>query len=81
MVQTIMERVAEAKGLVQAITADELAAIKHRDDVLVVDVRDHDEVAASGVIEGAVHVTRGKLEFCADETSPIPRIPNRSGTR
>ncbi len=36
MSQTIMERVAEAKRLVQAITAGELAAIMHRDDVLVV---------------------------------------------
>ncbi len=71
MSQTIMERVAEAKSMVQAITPDELAAIKHRDDVLVVDVRDHDEVAESGTVEGAVHVTRGKLEFCADETSPF----------
>ena len=71
MSQTIMERVAEAKSLVQAITAEELAEIVHRDEVLVVGVRDHDEVAASGMVEGAVHVTRGKLEFSADETSPF----------
>ena len=71
MSQSIMERVAEAKRLVPAITPDELASIMHRDDVLVVDVRDHDEVAESGKIEGAVHVTRGKLEFCADDASPF----------
>ena len=71
MSQTIMERVAEAKSLVPAITAGELAAIKHRDDVLVVDVRDHDEVAEGGMVEGAIHVTRGMLEFRADKTSPF----------
>ena len=71
MSQTIMERVAEAKSLVPAITPGELAAIIHRDDVLVVDVRDHNEVAESGMVEGAVHVTRGMLEFRADETSPF----------
>ena len=71
MGQTIMERVAEAKSLVPAITAGELAAIIQRDDVLVVDVRDHDEVAESGMVEGAVHVTRGMLEFRADQTSPF----------
>ena len=71
MGQTIMERVAEAKSLVPAITAGELAAIIQRDDVLVVDVRDHDEVAESGMVEGAVHVTRGMLEFRADKTSPF----------
>ncbi len=71
MSQTIMERVAEAKSLVPAITPDELAAIMHRDDVLVVDVRDDNEVAVTGKIEGAVHVSRGMLEFRADETSPF----------
>ena len=71
MGQSIMERVAEAKSLVPAITPDELAAIMHRDDVLVVDVRDDNEVAKSGKIKGAVHVSRGTLEFCADETSPF----------
>ncbi len=74
MSQSIMQRVAEAKSLVPAITPDELVAIMHRDDVLVVDVRDHDEVAESGKIDGAVHVTRGMLEFRADETSPFHNL-------
>jgi len=71
MSQTIMERVAEAKSLVPAITPGALSAIIQRDDVLVVDVRDHNEVAESGMVEGAVHVTRGMLEFRADKTSPF----------
>lgn len=71
MNKSIMERVAEAKSLVPAITPDELAAIMHRDDVLIVDVRDHNEVAETGLIKGAVHVTRGMLEFRADETTPL----------
>lgn len=71
MAQSIMERVAEAKALVPAITPQQAAAIIHRDDVLVVDVRDHNEVAESGKVAGAVHATRGMLEFHADETTPF----------
>ena len=37
---------------------------------LVLDVRDGTEVAASGKIAGALHVSRGLLEFRADPDSP-----------
>jgi rhodanese-related sulfurtransferase len=39
-------------------------------NTLVLDVRDGAEVAASGKIAGAVHVSRGLLEFRADPDSP-----------
>ena len=38
--------------------------------MLVVDVRDPAEVAASGKVAGAVNVPRGMLEFRADPSSP-----------
>jgi rhodanese-related sulfurtransferase len=37
---------------------------------LVVDVRDAPEVEQSGKVAGAVHVSRGMLEFRADPESP-----------
>ena len=37
---------------------------------LVVDVRDAPELEASGKVAGAVHVSRGMLEFRADPDSP-----------
>lgn len=37
---------------------------------LVVDVRDAPEVEKSGKVEGALHVSRGMLEFRADPESP-----------
>ena len=39
-------------------------------DTLIVDVRDAPELAASGKVAGAVHVSRGMLEFRADPESP-----------
>lgn len=70
MGKSIMELVAEARAVVPDIGPDEVTAIKHRDNVLIVDVRDDVEVAQTGVIDGALHVTRGMLEFRADETTP-----------
>lgn len=37
---------------------------------LVIDVRDAPEVEKSGKVEGAIHVSRGMLEFRADPDSP-----------
>ncbi len=70
MAKSIMEQVAEAKAVVPDITPDEVKSLIGREDVLIVDVRDDGEVAASGKVKGAVHVTRGMLEFRADETTP-----------
>ncbi len=67
---SIMERVAEAKAVVPAIGPDEVKALAGRKDVVIVDVRDDGEVAATGKVEGALHVSRGMLEFRADETTP-----------
>jgi rhodanese-related sulfurtransferase len=39
-------------------------------NTLVVDVRDAPEVDKSGKVAGAVHVSRGMLEFRADPESP-----------
>jgi rhodanese-related sulfurtransferase len=41
-----------------------------RHGALVIDVRDAPEVEKSGKVEGAVHVSRGMLEFRADPDSP-----------
>ncbi len=39
-------------------------------NVLIVDVRDGTEVAATGKLKGAVHVARGSLEGRVDPESP-----------
>ena len=70
MSSSIMELVAEAKKAVPGITPNELKDIMDRDDVLIVDVRDHPEVSETGTVQGALHVSRGMLEFCADEATP-----------
>lgn len=71
MARSILEAVAQAKKLVPDISAEEAAKLLNNDDVLFVDVRDSDEVAKSGKVAGALNVSRGMLEFRADESTPF----------
>jgi rhodanese-related sulfurtransferase len=65
------EMVAAAKAVVPGITPEAAREMMAAGDVLVVDVRDAPEVEASGEIAGALHVSRGMLEFRADPESPF----------
>jgi rhodanese-related sulfurtransferase len=59
-----------ANAAVPRITPEEARDLIAR-GALVVDVRDAPEVEKSGKIAGAVHVSRGMLEFRADPDSPF----------
>ncbi len=69
MVQTVMEMVAAAKAVVPAISPQEAAQLQAM-GALIVDVRDAPELQANGKVKGALHVSRGMLEFKADPHSP-----------
>jgi rhodanese-related sulfurtransferase len=61
---------AEANAAVPRLNSAEVRDMIGKEDVLVVDVRDAPELAAGGKLKGAVHVSRGMLEFRADPESP-----------
>ncbi|MGH9112408.1 MAG: rhodanese-like domain-containing protein [Acidimicrobiales bacterium] len=69
MPKTAAQLVAEAKARVENLNVDQVAAELAQEDVLIVDLREPEELAATGRIPGAVHVPRGMLEFRADPTS------------
>lgn len=70
MSKSIMDLVAEAKKLVPPISPKDVMSMMDREDILVVDVRDAPEIAESGKAAGALHVSRGMIEFRADEATP-----------
>jgi rhodanese-related sulfurtransferase len=70
MVVTAKQLLEEANAVVPKLTPQEAREMMAKGNVLVVDVRDGTEVAASGKVEGAVHAPRGLLEFRADPASP-----------
>ncbi len=70
MSKSIMDVVAEAKAIVPSISPEELKGILGQDGVLIVDVRDAPELTDTGKVQGARNVSRGMLEFRADEATP-----------
>ena len=59
-----------ANAAVPKITPTEAREMIAKGNTLVVDIRDGTEVQASGKVAGAVHVSRGLLEFRADPDAP-----------
>ncbi len=70
--KTAAQMVQEAKQRVQNLTVDQVAAELATGAVTVIDIREAGELHA-GMIPGAVHASRGMLEFYADPTSPYHR--------
>jgi len=70
MAPNVKEMLADANAAVPRISPAELRERMRRGDVLLVDVRDSAELEDSGKIRGALHITRGMVEFRADPESP-----------
>jgi len=70
MSSSVKQMLEAANAAVPKITPTEARELIGKGNTLVVDVRDAPEVEKSGKIAGAVHVSRGMLEFRADPDSP-----------
>ncbi len=70
MATNVKQMIEAANADVPRVTPAEAKEMIAKGNTLVVDVRDAAEVANSGKVAGAVHVSRGMLEFRADPESP-----------
>jgi rhodanese-related sulfurtransferase len=70
MALTVKQMLEAANAAVPKITPSEAREMIDKGNTLVVDVRDAAEVENSGKVAGAVHVSRGMLEFRADPEAP-----------
>jgi rhodanese-related sulfurtransferase len=72
--------VIEAKSRVENLSPAMVGAELEAGDVLLVDLREPDELRQHGRIAGSIHTPRGMIEFYADPTGPYHRPefdPNR----
>jgi rhodanese-related sulfurtransferase len=70
MATSVKQMMEAANAVVPKVTPAQAKEMIAKGNTLVVDVRDGTEVASSGKVAGAVHVSRGLLEFKADPESP-----------
>ena len=70
MPTSVKQMMEAANAAVPRVTPAQARDMIAKGNTLVVDVRDTPEVAQSGKVAGAVHVSRGMLEFRADPELP-----------
>jgi rhodanese-related sulfurtransferase len=70
MAVSVKQMMEAANAAVPRVTPAQAREMMAKGNTLVVDVRDGTEVAATGKVVGAVHVSRGLLEFRADPELP-----------
>jgi len=70
MTLSVKQMLEAANAAVPKITPQKAREMMEKGNTLVVDVRDAPEIEKSGKVKGAVHVSRGMLEFRADPDSP-----------
>jgi len=70
MASSVKQMLEAANAVVPKITPVEARELIGKGNTLIVDVRDAPELEKSGKVAGAVHVSRGMLEFRADPDSP-----------
>jgi rhodanese-related sulfurtransferase len=70
MATSVKQMMEIANAAVPKITPAQAREMIDKGNTLVVDVRDAPELEKSGKVAGAVHISRGMLEFRADPESP-----------
>lgn len=70
MATSVKEMMAAADAVVERITPQQARDMMSDGDVLFLDVRDAPEIAQTGKIAKAHHISRGMLEFRADPETP-----------
>jgi rhodanese-related sulfurtransferase len=75
------QMLAEANAVIETIDVQHAIKLAGDSTVQFVDIRDGTEVAATGMVPGAVHASRGLLEFLADPESAMHKKELSSGRK
>lgn len=81
MARSASELVADAKSRIENLTPDQVESEMESGDVVLIDIREANELEQNGRIPGAVHAPRGMLEFYADPATPYHRSEFDPGKR
>jgi rhodanese-related sulfurtransferase len=73
-IRNVFEHVREVAQTIENLEVDDLKReLVDNGDLLLIDLREVQELVDKGTIPGAQHVARGMLEFWADPASPYAR--------
>jgi len=69
-IKSASQMVQEAKQEIENLTPKQVKEELSKQNVVLVDIRESEELKQNGKIEGAIHAPRGMLEFYADASLP-----------
>lgn len=72
---------AAANAVIETVPAVEAVKQLQTEEIVFIDIRDQPELERDGKIPGAVHASRGMLEFYADPESPYHKDVFASGKK
>ena len=72
-IKNVFEETTALKADLENVSVEQLQAVVAKGELLLIDLREIQEVVDLGTIPGAQHVARGMLEFWADPASPYYR--------
>ncbi|XVJ67262.1 MAG: rhodanese-like domain-containing protein [Lacibacter sp.] len=81
MAKSAAELVKEAKQQIENLTPQQVAEELSKGNVLLVDIRDAEELKQNGKIASSLHASRGMLEFYADAATPYHKPEFDKGKR
>jgi|SRR5690242_4549969 len=70
MPKSAVELVKEAKQQIENLTPEQVKEEISKNNAILIDIRESEELNQNGKIEGALHAPRGMLEFYADSSLP-----------
>ena len=70
-IKSIQNLVSEAMNEIKTIDADQAYKMVKDNDCNLIDVREANELDATGRVDGASHIPRGMLEVYLDPNSPV----------
>ena len=79
MKKGVKDLLAEANSRVKAYSVEEVRDRLDDEGIVLIDVRDEAELGETGKLPGAVHASRGMLEFYIDPGSPYHKDVFDSG--
>lgn len=71
--KSAMDLVKEAKQQIENLTPTQVKEELKKENVILFDIRESEELKQNGKIPGSVHAPRGMLEFYADPSLPYYR--------
>jgi rhodanese-related sulfurtransferase len=70
IVRSVTDMVKEAKKEIENLTPEQVKDELLNDNVVLIDIRESEELVQNGKIPGSSHAPRGMLEFYADSSLP-----------